>query len=329
MQTIHIGPLPPPIGGISIYLSRLLKIDKKSQFIDSKKFVGEGKYDLKLIKSLSYFLIWSIKELISSKQKNFVYHGHIREFRLYFYVLSCISLHKFSFVIHGQSLIDQYKKSNQIVRFLIRKMLKKANYIQVVNSEYKKYILSINSKINNIIVKKAFLPPVNEEEQEIVATYEPNLINFLKNRKPILASNAGVIRFYDKIDIYGLDLCVELTEKLKNDFPNLGFLFALANDKKEEKYLNKIKRRIKELGIENNFYLMTGQKIFWPILKRIDLFIRPTFIDGSPVSLEEARYFNCPTLASDVSPRPNDTIIFKNRDLKDLYANCLKFLINK
>ena len=328
MVNVHIGPMPPPIGGISIYLYRLSKIEKNSIFIDEKNFIGDGKYNLKLIKSLLYFLIWTIKQIFSLKKKNIVYHSHIREFRLYFYALSCVSIHKFSLVIHGQSLIDQYKKSNKIIRFLIRKMLKKANYVQVVNSNYKKFILSIDPKLNNLIVKKAFIPPVVEEEQEIVETYEPKLIQFFKKRKPIIASNAGVIRFYNKIDIYGLDLCVELTAKLKNDFPNLGFLFALANDKKEKNYLNNIKKRIKELKIEKNFYIMTGQKIFWPILKKIDLFIRPTFIDGSPLSLEEARYLNCPTLASDASPRSNDTMIFKNRDLDDLYVKCIDFLMN-
>ena len=113
-------------------------------------------------------------------------------------------------------------------------------------------------------------------------------------------------------------MCIELTAKLKNVYPNLGFVFALANEKVNTEYINKMHLRIKELNLEENFYFLTGQKELWPIFKKASLMIRPTNTDGDALSIREALYFKCPAIASDICDRPEGTILFKNRNLDDL-----------
>ncbi len=129
MKRVHIGPLPPPLGGISVYLYRLSKLEKDSIFIDTKKFVSPLNFNL-----------WLIKQIFSLKKKNFIYHSPSLNARLKFYFLSCVSIHKFSLVIHGNSLIDQYNKSKNIIRHLIKLMLKSAYFIQVVDPKIKGFI---------------------------------------------------------------------------------------------------------------------------------------------------------------------------------------------
>lgn len=328
MKKFHIGPIPPPIGGISIYLQRLSKIENNSVFIDEARFIGEGKYNLKLVSSLLYYFKWISHQFLSREKKLFVYHNHLLLFRLNFYFLSLISIHDFALVIHGQSLFDQYTKSNIITRFLIVKMLSRAKFIQVVNIEYKELLKIISIDPSKILIKNAFIPPPLDNELEILKNYDETIKSFIKSRSPLMASNSGFIRFYNGIDIYGLDLCIELTSMLKIRYPHIGFIFALADNKKERDYIEKLKNRIKELKLEKSFIFLTGQKEFWPILKKIDIFLRPTFIDGAPVSLEEARFFNCPTIASDVTIRPEGVVTFKNRDLNDLHLKVLKMLEN-
>jgi glycosyltransferase involved in cell wall biosynthesis len=176
--------------------------------------------------------------------------------------------------------------------------------------------LKINEK--KIKIKNAFIPPPLDEEDKILESYPQELSFFINDRQPLLIANAASLVFYQDTDLYGLDMCIELTAKLKEKYPNIGFLFALANDKENQTYLHKMKNRIKKLGIEENFIFMTGQKELWPLLKKADLMVRPTSNDGYGISIAEALYLGCPAIASDVCKRPENTVLFKTRNVDDL-----------
>ena len=69
--------------------------------------------------------------------------------------------------------------------------------------------------------------------------------------------------------------------------------------------------------------------MIWPLFKKVDLFLRPTNTDGFGISLAEAIHFGTLAIASDVCPRPEGTILFKNRDFNDLFTKVNKILKNK
>jgi len=318
MQDIHIGPLPPDLNGISVYLYRLSKINKKAKFIDWNK-----------INSPSKFRRWLIRQFFDLNKKNFIFHPPSIKKRLIFYFLSIFSVHDFSIAIHGFPLIVQYKNANLLQRVLIRKMLKRARYIHVVNKTHKKFLESLKINNKNIIVKPAFLPPPIEEKEKILNTYEPELLYHIRERSPLIVANAACVKFHDGIDLYGLDICVELTARLVKEYPNLGFIFAISNDKIYPTYIKKIKYKLKSLKITKNFYFMSGQKELWPIFEEADLFLRPTHTDGDALSVREALFFNCEVICSDVTSRPKGVILFKDRNIEDLYLKVKKVLNEK
>jgi hypothetical protein len=80
-----------------------------------------------------------------------------------------------------------------------------------------------------------------------------------------------------------------------------------------------MKARIEELQIQNEFLIVNEKMPLYPIIKRIQLFIRPTNTDGDAISIRESLYYKVPTIASDVCKRPKGTISFRNRDINDLY----------
>lgn len=309
--------MPPPIGGgITTHMYRLSKIEKDAIFLDSKKIIGNRK-----------FKSWLLKQIFDFRKKNFIFHPNALFTRLIFYFLSIVSIHQFSLVIHGRALLDQYNESNVLIKTLIRKMLKRAKFIQVVNLEFKRYILSLNVKNKNIFIKNAFLPPPVEDKEKIIKKYNKKITDFIRQRKPIIISNGGFLDFYNNKDLYGLDMCIELTRLFKKDYPNIGFLFALSDEKRNFDYFLKMKNRIKKLDIEENFHFLTGRKELWPLFKKADLMIRPTNTDGDSISVREALYFNIPVVASNVTTRPKGCYLFKNRDLNDLYDKCRNILI--
>lgn len=171
---------------------------------------------------------------------------------------------------------------------------------------------------SKVLVKNAFFPPPLGEESAIELSYDSTTMKFVGDRSPIVIANASRVAFHNNQDLYGLDLCVELTARLKQAFPNIGFLFALADETGHIDYVEKIKARIRELDITENFHFMVGQKELWPLFKKADLMVRPTNTDGDGISIHEAIYFHCPAIASDVCERAKGTTLFKNRDIDDL-----------
>lgn len=306
-NVLIIGAYPPPLGGVSVHVYRLDKALENSQVFDlSQKQNFKGQMYIQLFK------------LIMSSDFDVV-HVHAYDVKLIVTIKVLKLFKKFDIVAtsHNPRL---FVADGIIKQFIYKNFLKSINTLVVVGShileDYKNRKLQLPKEI---IIEPAFLPPPEDEENKILTTYPKSLNDFIDHHSPIITANAFQISFYQGIDLYGLDMCIELTSKLKKDYPKIGFVFALANEEVNVKYLNKMEQRIKELDIEDNFYFLTGQKELWPLFKKANLMIRPTSSDGYGISIAEALHFNCPAIASDVSDRPEGAVIFKSRDLDDLY----------
>jgi len=308
-NVLIIGPYPPPLGGVSVHIYRLHKILHNSVVLDVS-----DKKKVNLLKKLLF--------------ENYdAVHLHSYDIRITLLLMLLKHIKGFDIIAtsHNSRL---FVKKNKIIKFINVRFFNYINTLIVVSKhildDYRERKIKLPKKI---IVESAFLPPPLEEENQILKSYPKELFDFLEKFDHTIAANAFRIVFYKNEDLYGLDLCVELMNLLKtNGHKNIGFIFALADENVNNEYFQKIKRKIKELGIENNFYFLTGQRELWPLFKKVKLMIRPTNTDGYSISIMEAAYFDCPTIASDVCVRPSETIIFKNRDVHDLYIKVSEVL---
>ena len=319
-KIILMGSFPPPIGGVSIYLNRLFKLLAKNNYEVLKWDISKGRVHFYL-DFIKYFTLLFFN-------RNYILHLHALNKK---YLISSILLKYLTNVElymtnHNIWFVESCSKKDLMLLKLLHKHLEK---VIVVNSQiidsYKKRGIIINAKI---IVQNAFLPPPLEDEKIILDSYSDETLEFIKMRKPVIISNAFKISFYNNVDVYGLDMCVELTNLLIKKYPNLGFVFALADANSNLEYLNYIKAKINDYSLNNNFHFVTHQKEIWPLFKRVDIMIRPTYSDGYGISIDEALYFECKAIASDVCERAKGTVLFKNRDLEDLYNHVDEILAN-
>lgn len=305
MKYYLIGPYPPPFGGVSVYEYRLSKLLSK-----------QG-HDVKIIDFYKYHVpkkILFLLFIIFNPEKAFFYINSI-----HISVMVALILRIFPgtilFFDHSGHEIESMPG---IKRFIFSHFLGIVDECILVGEHLVKYYEVKGFKLpHNTHVQHSFLPPPEEDEHFIWKSYTDETCNFIKNHYPLIVANAFRISFYQGVDLYGIDMCTELVSKLKNKYPNIGLLFALAEVGNIE-YFDIINTRIQEFGIRDNFYFLTGQKELWPIFKRAQLMIRPTFIDGFGISISEALYFGCSVVASDVCKRAEGTIIFKNRNIDDL-----------
>ena len=320
-RILLVGPYPPPIGGISVHLRRLHHI------------LIENVYDASIYNTrtedLSKFGRCNryAKLLFYNKYDIVHVHGYRPIFFYITWFLKNWKSYDFYFTDHNARLFDTLGFWGQkIYRFAIKKL----SLLILVNNDVRSiYKNKCHVLPSNIIVRNAFLPPVLNEERQIMQTYSQESKNFVNTRKPLIVANASRIVFFNGIDLYGLDMCVELIYKCKSCFPNIGLLFVLANSKTDSSYLEALKRRIEYLGISDNFHFMTGQKELWPLFKLADLCVRPTVSDGDAVSVRESLYFGCPVIASNAVQRPAGTVTFTTRDIDDLCEKVVSILESK
>jgi len=320
-KILFIGTVPPPLGGVSVHLSRLFDLMQKEKY-DVHIFDFSKKY---LISFQKYLLL----SLLIIHNHFDIIHIHSSHLKLIILIrlLKKIKKFKLYFTDHNLRLFDS---NNLIKKRILKNMIRELDYLIIVNPDVlKKYKQKKIVLSKDILIQNAFIPPIINEEKDIMDTYGRKTLKFISSHKPLLIANAYQLAFFQGQDLYGLDMCVELTAKLVSRFPNIGFLFVLANENVNKRYLKKIKKRIYKCKINDNFHFIIGQKQLWPLLKIVDLSVRVTVTDGDAVSIREALYFGCPVIASDISNRPEGTVLFKNRDINDLYQKCFQILAER
>ena len=314
---LMIGPYPPILGGVSIHIKRLKHLLQNNGFqvdvfntAQAQRFKGQNTIKLTM-------------KILGNNFKIIHVHGYPYNILRIIMVMRKIKKFKLYITDHNPRLFEKHQDNNGKTNFY-KRIIPDLDCLVVVAShileEYRKY--GVTSP-DNTLIHPSFIPPDLNEEATVLKTYPKELSDFIGKHKPLLTANAFRLTFYNGVDLYGLDLCVELAARLKQKFPMIGFLFALADENHQLEYLEKIKKRIIKLGIKNNFYFMSGQKEIWPLFKKTDLMIRPTYNDGYGISIAESLYFGCPAIASDVCLRPEGTILFKNRDLNDLMTKVM------
>lgn len=313
---VQVGPYPTPRGGISIYIERM------KHYMDHRGIASEV-WDLtnvnKNIQGVTNirFRYIPFKYMIR-KDINLIHYnicGVNQKLYIGAFNRMCFRNRKKILTIHGESK-DLFVKGNMVVN-----SLNSFDAIICVKSGDKEYLhkKGVNRPVYEI---PAFIFPEESCENIKLPGY---ITDFIGSKDFIISANASSIQFYNKEDLYGIDMCIDLMERLK--IKNPGMIFCLADINNAE-YFNKLKKIIRDKKIENKFLLLNEKMELCPLLKSSNLFIRPTNNDGYGVSIAEALYFNTPAIASDVCRRPEGTILFKSRNIADLYEKTIDVIEN-
>lgn len=309
-----IGQCPPPLGGVTVfnyrYANLLRKMDFPVEIIDLNAMPLSTRLAnlVRLMgarRSLIHFSVLPGRGLLTAILLS-PFHPHV------------------AFLDHGWSRAFTGMSSRELVarRLFFRRVDRCILVNEHLRANYAEARIPLPS---GTIVRNAFLPPPLEDEGRIRSTYSAETLRFVSSRRPLIIANAFKLVFYNGVDLYGLDMCVELALQLKGRFANLGLLFALASVG-DPQYFAALRERIRNLNLESYFHFLCDQKELWPLFRSADLMVRPTCVDAYGVSIREALYFGCPAVASDVCTRPKGTTVFPNRDTNAFVSACVKEL---
>lgn len=326
MKVIQVGIYPPPVGGISMHIKRLkhgLEQEGHSCFL-----LNEGVYENKKENILKEKTIGSFLKIVNPSYKILHFHSISMKKRV---LMSFFKLFnkKIILTIHGNSLEDQIKGLTGLKKTIFITSLKKIDRIICVNNDTEKFLIDLRFSSTKVKSIPAYLNPIDVENDYLKIPKE--VWSFIEEQELLITANGNVCIYKEK-DLYGINTLIELVDFLRKENPNIGLLFALLgvnNQSEEEKeYYNFLKRKIKDLQLEDNIYFFeVVDNELYPILKKTHIFIRPTVSDGYGVSIAEALNVNTVSIASDVCPRPNGTLLYKvgkPSELNELTKNVIE-----
>ena len=314
-KIIHIGKIPPPIGGVTIFLQRLkyytdLLSKLKISYVDVSG-VDVKEKESKGIYCTSKFGV--IPYLFREKPAHIVFHSNSASHLIINLLFA--RKHKFTYFAHGESILkDKNKKGWR------NHILSKAECI-VCPTE------NIYAAVKNIFpdtaVKKISFVMLPKGIQPL---QERSLEQLHEKTDFIFSSYASNLLEYHGANIYGVDMLIEALYKLRKDGYNCGIVLLMSGITDKNKF-QEYMDRISELGL-NEYFIVWNQPLNEAsrLYVSTDAYLRPTNTDANAFSIYEALSLGIPVLASDAVPRAEGCLTFQNRNTED-FVEKIEFLM--
>jgi glycosyltransferase involved in cell wall biosynthesis len=302
-KLLFVGPLPEPKGGVSVHierLSNLIRNDFKISYIDESKNIKEENFNIRSFNVYQYFKIINDCDIVHI-------HSGVPFLVFFHSVFSKLLFKKVIITWHNTPFFR-----NSFTKYLSKIALKIADKVIFVNEESP----NILPYSKQYFVKEAFLPPNMEEETALPKLVDDWIEQRRKRNSIILSANAWKLSIFQGVDLYGLDMCIELMNKIRND--NVSFVFVVGNREECKELFEKYQSKIEQMDLIETFLLTSTPLPFVKIIEKSDIVLRPTNTDGDALTIREALYMNVPVISSDVVKRPKGTIIFASRNQTDL-----------
>jgi len=313
----NIGIYPPPYGGVSNHIKRL------SEFLSNNEIKNSIIYNSEILYNDEKFISFSFKNIIKlliSKKKQ-IFHSHDYNLKRLFILYLLSFRNKTILSFHNERFLDYVKSLGFIKGKFYYLLLSKINFIIVDNNKCEKLIKNLVNH-DRIKVIPEFIPPLE------IPPLPDKILQIIKNKKLVLSSNAFRISFHNNEDLYGIDLLIDLTSLLKNDGYDFVFIFLLP-DIGDHEYFKKLNTKISQLELNEHFIFITEPlEEAASLWKHSDIVFRATNTDGNSLTILEALSLNKIVIASDCVERPENTILFKTRDLNSLYQTSKNIINN-
>ncbi len=301
---LFMGPYSA-VGGVSVHIKRL------SNLLEDKcdvSFVDESplEYSKGEVFNLRSKNIFKYLKLVTNADVIHIHSG-VSVLRI-FHIIMAFMYGKRSIVTYHTI----YNLPSKTAIFINRLFLPFANKVICVTEE-----ISTILKPKNGRVLPAFVPPLIDSEPEL-----PEIVKAVieKNRgKKLITSNAFRLDIHQETDLYGMDLLLDVARKIKTENLDYKIIFIVADSNDEAGLFNKYVEIIKAENLESEISLLPKPISFVKLMLQSDVVIRPTASDGDALTVREALFLNKPIIASDVTVRPEGTILFENRNSSDLF----------
>ncbi len=321
-----LGAVPPPRGGVSTHIERLLphlEKDGINHMVWDHSRVTKASQRIVSLRSEPLKIV---RRLLQKGRKS-LYYPITRITVAKTMALLALRLFNTRLVLMLVASYAQTIGDRSVKRALLRALMQGTDHIVVNNTEFYDRMILMGGKASRLSVMPAFIPEsaVDIERRPLNAAAH----EFCKQFSPLILVYAYGPDRHQGVDLYGLDMAVELLKDLQPEWPGAG-LVAVLPEITDADYFNEVSNAIQRMELTSRVLIPRGDDIsFSAFLQKSDVFIRPTNTDGDALTVREAISSGVATVASDVCPRPEGTVTFKNRNRIDLHRNVQRSLKGK
>jgi glycosyltransferase involved in cell wall biosynthesis len=313
-QVAIFSTLPPPYGGVTVHVARLLG-HLRASGMPIRVYENLGKNDpargiYPARKSMVGFLTFllTVRELVI----------HLHTNSLSAMMLGSLILRmrgrRVILTLHSEKPMRTLKRLPAWLCGLGLALLRPADSIVCVNANLHTWLLAEQFPPDKLRLCPAYIPPSPDECDDRHLTQE--MRDFLAAHQQVIASHGSFGYFIDGVHVYSFDMLAAMLKNLRQKFPNLGMVTTISGNYAET-YRQQILALRQELGLAEHWLISEKPFPAVSLFKKCQIFVRPTITDGDSVSIRECQMLGVPVVASDAVPRPPTTILFHNRDQAD------------
>lgn len=288
---VIIGGLPEPVGGVTTFLSRLLRanLDKVVAFVDlypaTKKNVPkafEGTYYCAHSKSAAWFNMFRTLFLFKHGYVFFFNFSRLRSL-IVFAILPKFKGVKWELMLHHGEL------STRLPFWFVATILRRFDRVYAIGQN--QYSIYASYGLTSVQRASSYVPPVIEYDSVSLSVKEA--VDVVKNSGKRLVLASGFPR-----ELYRHDVAMRLCEG-RDDRMLMLFLYGDGELKAFFQGLNKPNILVFWDTPENDFNYA---------LSCASLYVRPTLKDSFGIACADAVSFGVPVVASDVCTRANGVV---------------------
>lgn len=209
------------------------------------------------------------------------------------------------------------KKTNIFVITLVKLTIKLAGQIICRNDEMNRTLIKIGANPAKIAIVPGFLGVQSSAELPL----PQNLEEFIETRSPLLGATVYVPHTGKLYPEYGLELIIAAIRDLKKLHPNIGALVMGPGYEAQAQIPG-----ADELTEHLCFTGPLSHDLVLNVMKRLAIFVRPTYTDGDSISVREALVLRVPVVASDAAYRPEGVLCFAKGDADDFVGKLRQVL---
>jgi glycosyltransferase involved in cell wall biosynthesis len=310
-RILIIGIEPPPFGGVSVHVQRVSHQLLRNNTVEIIDVIKEYKKKSKL--GYWFFLL---QKLMTFRPQEI--HYHVRFLRSGLSEL--FLLVAFKIIVRSRLLVIEhsarflYQRSHWY-KFLLNRLMYFVDQQVLIGQPMVQAYQDNGIILRNHLIESAFIEPIALYGPAIFARYPQTLHDFLARDSYVILMNASKFGFWHDQDIYGFDFCVRLMQDFVNEPVSLIMAVGTIFDHVHGNY---VQRQVSE---NSHVYMLVGhEQELWPLVQRVNMFVRPSRFDNASVSVAEALWCGVPTVASDVTVRPPGCVLFKTGDYEDFLA---------
>jgi hypothetical protein len=295
-KILILGKTPPPIGGVTIHVQRLLF--SLENIID---------YDFKSLNLKTLFKF----PFVVNHYKAIHIHSSNPWVRLYIVLICKLFSVKSINTIHGN--LGRFASKIKNILDLISIQL--SNKPILLNEDSFKIALHKNKNSELI---SAFIP-TDLAQESLPNNILQNILDFKIKNKVLFCTSASNLS-YDKNneEIYGI---YELIEAFRTN-SQYGLVFSDPSGAYTKAFDDN------SLYVPNNVLVINIEHSFYGVMQLCDASIRNTTTDGDSLSVKESLYLNRYTFTTDAVSRPEGCILYKRGQFADFLSKEIPQIMN-